>query len=259
MNLRGLFVGTLIALCVSKANAQFIVFEFKPDSTNLLFAYCLDDNNRIVPLCDVVLGTYAHFTSWQHNHSLPLPPVSTVFPTAGNTGYLGLPVFVDTTTVGQIESIRVCIPAFIPVCRDYDYLVRYGPFASLLPGRDWALIGATSSHPLNHYGWYSTIQAVMTVASRYHAEFPDYDVIAINDISLALGGIFDLRRNWRGPHYQHSRGKAADIRGNERPNSVPRVASVQARFMQICREAGATIVLHESRGTYNEHFHCEWP
>ena len=170
---------------------------------------------------------------------------------------MSLPVLLYTTNVGQFEQIWVCI--YGGACRRHDYVVRYGPFTSLLPGSDWVLIGATDSHPLNHYGRYSTIGAIKAVASQYHAEYPDYDVIAINDISLPLGGIFDLNRNWRGPHYQHSRGKAVDIHGNERPNSVPRIASVQARLMQICRIHGASIVLHESRGTYNEHFHCEWP
>ena len=86
-----------------------------------------------------------------------------------------------------------------------------------------------------------------------------YDVIGINDMSLVVGGVFDLNNNWSPPHSNHSRGKAADIRGNGNANSVPRIPDVQNRFMDICRGYGATIVLHEFIGTSNEHFHCEWP
>ena len=134
----------------------------------------------------------------------------------------------------------------------------YTDLVRLLPGKDWVLIGATPYHPFNHYGTPKAVRGIQAVAKQYHSEHPQYDVIAINDIGLPLGGIFDLNGNWRGPHFSHSRGNAVDIRGNGRPNSVKRMPAVQKRFKEICMENGAWRALHESQGTTNEHFHCEW-
>jgi hypothetical protein len=106
---------------------------------------------------------------------------------------------------------------------------------------------------------------MQAVAERYHYEYESYPIIAINDLAVGRdgsggkGGIFDLNRNWGPPHYRHSRGTAVDVRGNGGPNSVPRIPEVQARFLEICQEWGATYVRHEDIGTENEHFHCEWP
>ena len=178
-----------------------------------------------------------------------------MFPTWGNTGIFGLPVLISTTQVGQIEGVWVCAD----YCTFTDFFVAYTPRIPLLSGNDWVRIGATTSHPVNHFGTVATVLGIMAVASQYHSDYPAYDVIAINDIGLVMGGIFDLNKNWAGPHFNHSRGKAVDIRGNGLPNSVQRIPSVQERFMEICEDYGASLVLHESQGTSNEHFHCEWP
>ena len=202
----------------------------------------------------MILSSFSYFRRLQHNHNVPPPPLSQLVPTSGNTGTTGLRVMINTTQVGQLKGVQMCSD----LCRVVNYIVAYDLFP-LTSGSDRVLIGATTRHPVNHYGTLTTLSGIRAVASQYHSEFPDYPVIAINDLSLPLGGIFDLNGNWAGPHHNHSRGKAVDIRGNGRRNSVQQIPTVQARFLEICEGNGAIVTLHESQGTLNEHFHCEWP
>lgn len=247
-------VGALFAGIFSKAHAQLV---YPPQSSNVGYAYCFNPyTGQVINNCNVTLSNSYYFIPQLHNHNSPAPPTSNLSPTFGNTGTTGLPVNVTTTQVGQVEALQVCSN----FCTITDIYVAYNDLVELVPSPTWwVLIGATTYHPINHFGTLSTIVGIQNVAAQYKFEYPSYDVIAINDISLPYGGIFDLNRNWAGPHYNHSRGKSVDIRGNGLPNSVVQISSVQQRFMQICQIRGATLVLHESQGTNNEHFHCQWP
>ncbi|MEX2963983.1 hypothetical protein [Microbulbifer sp. TYP-18] len=229
---------------------------YLPNNENFGTAYCINlQTGEVVPDCDVTLANGVYFVQNQHNHNSPAPPVSSVIPLSGNTGCCGLPVAIRTTKVGQVEWLAVCAD----YCSVTDIYVGYPDLVELTSGSNWVLIGQTSSHPINHFGTPPTVNGIKAVASQYRSEYPQYPVIAINDIALPLAGIFDLNRNWQGPHFSHRQGKAVDIRGNGGPNSVPKIPSVQARFREICLEKGATRALHESIGTTNEHFHCQWP
>jgi hypothetical protein len=234
------------------AHAQFV---FQPETSNPVFAYCFNQSGQVVHNCNVSILNGYYFTPIQHNHDNPTPPLSAIVPSAGNTGTTGLPVLINTTRVGQIEGAIVCAD----FCTITDYYSAYSDLVQLLEGSNWILIGATTAHPVNHLGTPAAITGIQSVAAQYRTEFPDQPVIAINDIGLPLGGIFDLNSNWNTPHGSHGRGRAADVRGNGGPNSIPRVAAIQQRFQAICTEQGATLALHEGAGGTNEHFHCQWP
>jgi hypothetical protein len=159
--------------------------------------------------------------------------------------------------VGQIEWADLCCDIR---CFRFFWFVGYNGFVEIGTGSDWVLIGQTTSHPSNHWGTQSTIDNMKLMAGDYHTQYGGtYPVIAINDISLEYGAVFDLNQDWVPPHSNHGQGKAVDIRGNEEANSIPRVADVQNAFMEMCQDRGATLVLHESVDTGNEHFHCQWP
>lgn len=248
------FVGSSFFGYWSSVQAQIV---YAPQTSNVGYAYCFDPvTGQVINNCNVTLSNGYYVTPSLHNHSSPAPPVSNLSPTFGNTGTTGLPVTVTTTQVGQVEGIVTCSN----FCTLTYVYVAYSDLIELVASPTWwVLIGATTWHPVNHYGTLATIVGIQNVAAQYKMEFPANPVIAINDIGLPFGGIFDLNRNWAGPHFNHSRGKAVDIRGNGTANSVPRIAAVQQRFMQICQLRGATLVLHENQGTTNEHFHCQWP
>ena len=254
MKIMASFFSTLMFLLFSAANSHAALF-YKPETSNLAYAYCFNSAGQIVHNCNVTLSVGYYFSTAQHNHTNTSRPVSTVTPAAGNTGTTGLPVILKTTRVGQIEGVVVCAD----LCTVTAVSVGYTDLTELTGGANWVLIGATTIHPNNHWGTSTTITGIKNVAAQYRSEYATYPVIAINDIALPIGGIFDLNANWAPPHASHSRGTAVDIRGNGRPNSVPRVAAVQQRFMAICKEKGAVQALHEGKGTVNEHFHCRWP
>jgi hypothetical protein len=243
----GLMLGAL------QARAQLV---FEPQTTNQVFAFCFDPaTGQVIPNCNVTLQSFAYFEPNQHNHQNPPPPTSALVPNSGNTGTTGLPVNIVTTQVGQFETAYVCA-AF---CTFNDYTVAYSGLLEVFPSLDYVLIGVTNAHPLNHFLVPPVRAAIQVVAQRYRMEFPANPVIALNDMSLPLAGKFDLNLTWTtGSHFNHSRGFATDVRGNGGPNSIPQVPAVQQRFIQLCRDAGALIVLHESVGAQNEHFHCEF-
>jgi len=244
-------IGALLLLS-SQAHAQF---TFQPQSVNAVYAYCFNFNGEVVPNCNVTINNGYYFVPTQHNHDSPPPPLSTILPASGNTGASGLLVLIGTTHVGQIEGAVVCAD----LCTVTDYIVAWNDFFALSGGGNYVLIGATTSHPDNHNGTAAALIGIQQTANQYLSEFPTNPVIAINDIALPLGGQFDLNRDWAAPHASHGRGKAIDIRGNGGPNSVPQVAAVQQRFREICQSNGASVTIHESVGTTNEHFHCQWP
>ena len=68
-----LLIGAMLAFCVSKADAWFVL---EPQSNNLVFAYCINSSGQIVSYCDVTLGNYGYFFALQHNHDVPAPPIS---------------------------------------------------------------------------------------------------------------------------------------------------------------------------------------
>ncbi len=243
-----------VAVCILSpfAEAQLL---FAPSSTNTVYAYCVNQYGQIVTYCNVSLYNGYYSYTGGHNHENSSHIWSGLYPYAGNTGCCGLQVQVYTTSVGQVEWIDTCAD----VCSTTDFTVGYGDLYVYGGGDAWVLIGQTPTHPDNHWSIVATNNGMQGVAVQYHNEYPNYDVIGINDMALPVGGVFDLNSDWSPPHSNHGRGKAADNRGNGAANSVPRIPDVQNRFMDICRGYGATIVLHESIGTNNEHFHCEWP
>jgi hypothetical protein len=50
----------------------------------------------------------------------------------------------------------------------------------------------------NHWGAISTLQALDSISANYRRLFPDDPLVAINDLSLPLGGRFDIFGQWQG-------------------------------------------------------------
>lgn len=100
------------------------------------------------------------------------------------------------------------------------------------------LIGETSQHPINHFGRPQTIDLIKEIAWQYRTEFPNAEVLNVNDISLKWGGLFDISGEWAMPHEFHRYGRQADFR----LSSIP--AGNQARFKQISCDLGVKVELH---------------
>lgn len=248
-------VGIALGLTVS-APAQPLI---APSTTNTNFVVvCLDQFGNVVPNCNVTVGSGVVLNSNGHFHDSPTRPIGTITPTSGNTGTTGLPITIRTTQVGQQEVVISCIPTR---CDASPYNVGHGDLFMLAPGDGYQLVGGnTTMHGddrFNHFGTSTMISGILNTVFGHLAAHPTQGRVALNDMALPIGGIFDLNRNWVGPHHNHSRGTAVDVRGNSLAFAIP--LALQNEFVQRCRDNGATLAMTEfPANDPNRHIHCQW-
>lgn len=101
------------------------------------------------------------------------------------------------------------------------------------------LVGETTQHPINHFAKPQTIDLIKEIAWQYHTEFPNAEVLNVNDISLKWGGLFDISGAWAMPHEFHRYGRQADFRLS---SIIPE--SNRERFKQISCDLGVEVELH---------------
>jgi len=116
--------------------------------------------------------------------------------------------------IGGIDSI------FVKGTTDKDtasavIVLKLGDLEELTDGNHYDLVGeygetdVTSRHRRNHYGKVDLIKKVKALADTIYAD-KKYK-LRINDMSLQLGGPFDISNNWDTPHQKHRQGVSADI------------------------------------------------
>jgi hypothetical protein len=84
----------------------------------------------------------------------------------------------------------------------------------LQPAEQYNLVGATATHPDNHYGTPSFVAKLAALATLYYMKYQSQlsNKLEYNDISLVTGGLFDIKNNWRSDHIEHRVGISADMR-----------------------------------------------
>lgn len=240
-----------------------------PNSSNSGTAYCVDSRGYRLDYCNVTIPSGYFTNSNSHIHVDVAAPSSNISPTSGNTGCCGLPITIQTTRVGQVEWLEVC--AVGGSCNETDFVVGYGDL-NILPGyASYVQVGSITIHPNNHNGTQNAILGIQAIADQYHGSYPQYPIIAINDMALPVGGVLDLNRNWTSPHIEHDRGTAVDIRGNGGPNSIPLIPDVQQAFIDICFQTaavstaffeccqGCTPCPNNVNPDSNQHVHARFP
>jgi hypothetical protein len=92
-------------------------------------------------------------------------------------------------------------------------ILRVPGLQQLGAGSHYVLIGAypgvPSQHRTNHYGKSTLIQKLLALSDSVYAD--SGISIRINDMSLVLGGPFDIKNQWNAPHENHREGISADI------------------------------------------------
>jgi hypothetical protein len=73
-------------------------------------------------------------------------------------------------------------------------------------------IGAKPWHPINHYVRDGVRPQLEALARNMRIWAKDAYPIHINDAAIGWGGVFDIHRDWKPEHWDHSYGFAADIR-----------------------------------------------
>ncbi len=84
-----------------------------------------------------------------------------------------------------------------------------GPGYQLVGSWNGGSNGVTSQHTLNHFGTAGLDIAIAATALEYFTETGG--VLGINDMSLPLGGLFDIFNNWKPDHHLHRLGTSVDI------------------------------------------------
>lgn len=201
---------------------------------------------------------------------------------------------VEASVVAQEEGLTACngFPlSSLSNCEAHTLRVKYrhAPglnlenFRSTLkkndgnPNDTMVASGSKEKHPQNHYGLRTFNETLKKIAEQYYNEFAcqvddedgnylGYQPIAVNDMSLAFGGLLDIDNDWSTPHKApgHAKGLAADIRYRDpkkypdsKNNSIIYKPVVRQRFEQICEAHGITFILHEKKKQRGEHIHIE--
>lgn len=233
---------------------------YAPSSTNQAYAYCYNPSNELdlIP-CNLGIATWAYESTNGHFHTNPPPPVSDFSPEAGYTGDysdLQIPVTIYTTPVGQIESINV-EDEDNGLTTYYDYAVGYNTFTYVSGGNFVQVGGNTTNHgdnTWNHWMTPGALSGLSAAATSYLNNYNRGHSICINDMSLPIGGVFDIHDNWTSPHLSHDKGTAADISTVAGQCSAANIVS-PGPFMKACQTAGAV----DWRVEVPPHVHCRWP
>lgn len=166
----------------------------------------------------------------------------------------------NSRTIGQSEAVVACTN--LNICGYQTYRVGLSNLHRVYSSSKWVLVGGyTTGHggnSFNHWMNPTAIAKLRTVVSRFLAMHPTQGKVALNDMSLSLGGVFDIRRNWSPPHFRHSSGAAVDVQARTVSTGYSIPASRVNDFLTLCRAAGAKRAALESPGTSNQHIHCDW-
>ena len=114
-------------------------------------------------------------------------------------------------------------------------------------------VGATTSHPFNHYGTSSFLTKMGSLADAYYAQYTED--LAYNDSSLIRGGRFDINADYANPHSGHRLGANVDVRANTAANAIPHNTAIRNWFEAKVEDIFGSAPALESSGTSNEHYH----
>jgi len=185
-------------------------------------------------------------------------PVGKLDKVAGVTGANGC--FVTKYRPSFISGI-VTIEAFVSsTFFEFKHVFVGVPnLVELQEGQNYKLIGneRTPEHPSNHWGTPAAVNGHAQIANDYKAMFygnnpiPENDKIAYNDMSLELGGKFDLRKDWLNSSDQHGEHRVG-INTDTRSSNIP--TSRWVALKQIFIDRGSTGTYDET-GSTSPHWH----
>ena len=109
---------------------------------------------------------------------------------------------------------RVIAKLNLPMIADSDSVVVRVPGLAQFPGAgNYSLPqNPDTHHPNNHYLLQGAIDHLIAAANEFqNAEWNTTGIMTLNDMSLQLGGLFDIHSDWNIPHKAHRVGKSVDI------------------------------------------------
>jgi len=150
-------------------------------------------------------------------------PVGSFASPSGTTNSEGR--FTTTYTAPQFSGGMTIIATVAGIAGSKHLSVVVTGLSLLGPGANYTLEGATTPHPVNHYGNATAIANLPPIADQYAALFPG-SVLEYDDMSLVLGGQFDVGPRpahpewqfWQFPHQEHRLGANCDVHKSNVPS-----------------------------------------
>jgi hypothetical protein len=217
--------------------------------------YCTIDGQGPIPDCFITLSWEARANDAGHVHShVGTRPKGRFSRTSGavdSSDYYFKTTYYSSDVSGIVDVTAACNS-----CTDVDVtkigvgitgFVELPAAASADSG--YVLTGSDQYHPRNHYGQPEFVAAVQAAFNTYHDR--TQLTIRANDISLPLGGLFDVQTasqvgyDWTRPHRYHRLGQSMDT-------SIPPSNSARLVYTQAL-SAGGVIPLHED--SHHWHLH----
>lgn len=152
-----------------------------------------------------------------HDHHNNARPRGVLIPASVNTGRTNKADFrFRSNTIGGEENVTLNVGG---QQLQTTIRVEVPGFVELQAGANYDLTGDTDQHnsPHNHFGTPATIAALQNIADeweQYKADnnHPNWPRIGYNDISLPMGGLFDIDADWTPSHHEHRLGRNVDFR-----------------------------------------------
>ena len=151
-------------------------------------------------------------------------PLGTLGASSGTTDAQGK--FTTTYTASQFGGAETLTASSGPASGSSPTLiVQWLGLSPLSDGANYDLVGATSTHPVNHYGNATANSNLPTIANQYAAQFAG-SILLYNDISLVRGDLFDIGPEpscpgcvlWQTPHVEHRLGANCDVSKSNVPS-----------------------------------------
>ncbi len=149
-------------------------------------------------------------------------------------------------------KVRVAVPGLVELPQNPARYVLVGAPNNHAGTNDPCIpqaMAPTSRHFQNHFGQPRLNQAVQAIADKMRNETGGV-LLRVNDMSLSLGGLFDIQNNWQPPHVDHRVSLAVDIPFTGVRSGTCAVYS-QIRLQIAIRKATGQAPLIEA-----DHFHA---
>ena len=114
----------------------------------------------------------------------------------------------DAITAHMELGFRVAVPGLVELPPSPGLYVRCGITASCT-GQD----NVSPVHPSAFFGDPRLVAKVQAVVQRFQALYPEL-ALQLTDMSLPMGGLFDLDTSWEPPHNRHRNGRSVDVSRN---------------------------------------------
>jgi hypothetical protein len=165
---------------------------------------------------------------------------------------------VDGAEVEAGAEVAVRVPGLVLLPESADY-IKVGGTPNHRGANDRGYDWTTDD---NHWVHPSVRTSLVQIARTWQAEYPDQAPLAINDLSLPMGGRFHIGRWEDYSHQSHRFGRDADIRTTRSLRSrrgilltLRRGVYANKEFERTCQRVGATRADIHSYGKPGEHYH----